>query len=116
MDKIWQKNLMYLLGLIAAGGAAFAYIHPSEPVRDPAFVPIGLEDKIDSVAADLKTMKVENNVRREARDKEVAGLKQHIDDKFLLLMDGINKLDTRLYEMNRRKSARAFGQEQEDGT
>lgn len=116
MDKTWQKNLMYLLGMLAALGTAYATFVPGGS-REIVSIPSGLEEKIDSVAADVKLMKAENAVRRDARDKEMASINENVNQKFLILMDGIKVLQNQVFELGRsRKSARARVNDEEDGT
>lgn len=123
MDKAWQRNFLYFISFMVTLAGAYTLFWPQNGGRTLATIPMGLEEKIDEVAADVKAMKIEADVRRGARDKEIASIKEevnkNIDTKFMILMDGINKLDNRLYEMKRsRKSARAAADqaEEEDGT
>lgn len=115
MSSGWQKSMMAFLGMAGAIAGLLAYLQPSAS-RDLASTPAGIEEKIDAVAADLKTMKVENEIRRVARDKEIAGIHDNINQKFLLLMDGINKLDNRLFEMRRSHKSARLDDENEDGS
>jgi len=111
MDKAWQKNLLAFLGLIAAVFSVFAYLRTATGSESHQ-TSYGIESKLDALELKIEKSKgeilSEMAIRRSARDKEINTLSSNFNEKFIIIMQGINKLDDRLYEMQQKKTARSI--------
>lgn len=99
MEKLINKILL-LCALVGVVFGAYAYVteKPSALIGEQKK---DLEAQIDKVETSLR---VEMKERRESRDREIEGIKATITAAEGKVMDKLEKIDDRLFEIQRRQS------------
>lgn len=104
MEKLINKILL-LCALIGVVFGAYAFVTegPSQLIGEQKR---DLDDKIDKVESSIRA---EMKERREARDREIEGLRAMISSAEAKVLDKLEKIDDRLFEMQRRQSQESAG-------
>lgn len=98
LEKLISKILL-LCALVGTCFGAYAYVteKPSSLIGEQKKE---LEAQIEKVETSIRT---EMKERREARDREMSGLKEMITGAEHRLLEKLDKIDDRLYELQRRQ-------------
>lgn len=113
MEKLINKILLLctLFGVVF-GACAYITEKPSALINDQKR---DLDNKIDKVESSIRA---EMKERREARDREIEGLRAMISSAEAKVLDKLEKMDDRLFEIQRSQSHESAGNmgREQDGT
>lgn len=96
MEKLITR-IMAIAGIIVLAFNGVDYIRKT-PMETSAGIEKRLDDRISSEILDVRE---EMSQRRAERDKEIAAIKKEIQASAKVLMDKLEKMDDRLFELQK---------------
>jgi gas vesicle protein len=113
MDKSWQRNFLAFLALVGAIMGTVSYFYTPKSSREPAAESAAaeLEARLES---ERKTILEFVIARTSTAESKLDAIANTLQDFKVETREGLKKLDDRIYEMQRRKSASAEAVEVEN--
>lgn len=105
MDKSFQRNLMFFLGMISAIGGAFFYFKPGEDLKAQASIIDKHPDIEERLQTERKTVMSMVFARTATAEAKLDDLKSTLHDFRQESREMFKKLDDRIYELQRRSAS-----------